>query len=247
MLLSKPATHALIFCAITIFPVSAQDRREIKRPLSIRTFTFQTSLPSEDEEGTLAESQSARVYKTAIHNLFYQENFARLEEIADAARTEKSRFRGGGWKLKTYYGVIGSPGSMTSTDADWNAHMERLKRWIAFRTDSSTPRVALAGAYLGFAWKARGNGMADTVTAEGWKLFGERVQKAKDTLVQARSFSTQDPHWYHVMQTVALAQDWDKKQAEQLLEQAYTAEAKALEAAGDKAGAARVRSEKPAE
>jgi hypothetical protein len=179
---------------------------------------------NEDETEADADSQPASAFRTTVRNLLGEENFAQLEEIANAARSQKSRFPGGAWKLHTFYGAMEDPGSRTATDAAWNAHMERLQRWVAFKPDSITPRVALAESYLQFAWKARGSGTADTVTAEGWQLFGERVQKAQDVLEQAKSLSTRDPEWYRAMQTVALAQGWDHKRAEQLLEEANAIE-----------------------
>lgn len=41
---------------------------------------------------------------------------------------------------------------------------------------------------------------------------------------QAKSLSTGDPQWYCAMETVSLAQGWDHKQAERLVEEANTVE-----------------------
>jgi hypothetical protein len=224
MLLLKPAAHTLLFFALASVSVWAQQPTEINPTASTRTVALQSVVPSMNEEAADADSQPASVFQTTVRNFFNQEKFTQLEEIADAARSQKSRFQGGAWKIHSFYGAMQSPGSLTATDAAWNAHMERLQRWIDFRPESSTPRVALAVSYLRFAWKARGNGTGDKVTAEAWKLFGERVRKAQDILEQARSISTKDPQWYQTMQTVALAQGWDHKQAEQLLEEASTVE-----------------------
>jgi hypothetical protein len=170
------------------------------------------------------DSQPARSFQIQVHTLFNQENFRQLDEIAEAARSQKQRFLGGGWKLKAFYNALRGPGSLTSTDDVWNAHIERLKRWIAAIPNSSAPRVALAGAYVRFAWKARGNGLGDAVTSEGWKLFSERVQKARDTLNDAKSISAADPQWYWEMETVALAQGWGRDTTEKLVEDASSVE-----------------------
>jgi hypothetical protein len=221
MLTCKPAIHILIFCAIISVSVCAQGRWEIKQPLSMRTLAFQTATPSVAEEGVDTDNQSAKVYRTTVRNLFDQEKFAELEQTAAAARTGKSRFPGGGWKLYAFYGAIKTPGSQTDTEAQWAAHIERLQRWIAFRPDSSTPRVALAAGYLSYAWKARGSAYANRVPEEDMKLFWERAQRARETLVQARSLANKDPQWYLEMQSVARALEWKKKQEEQLLEEAF--------------------------
>ena len=142
------------------------------------------------------DSQPARVFKIQVRSLFNQENFSQLDEIAEAARSQKQRFLGGGWKLRVFYNALREPGSLTATDDVWNA---------------------LARAYLGFAWKARGNGPGETVTLESWKVFSERVQKARDTLNDAKSISAANPQWYVEMETIALAQGWDRDTTEKLV------------------------------
>src|SRR5262249_26437364 len=81
-------------------------------------------------------------------------------------------------------------------------------------------RIALAKAYTQYAWKARGDGMSDTVSQNGWKLFADRLQKARETLEQAASLSTKDPEWYAAMQSVSLGESWDLKRSNALFEEA---------------------------
>ncbi len=167
------------------------------------------------------DSQPARAFRTTVRNLFNDQKFEQLEEIAGAARSQKERYRGGAWKLRIFYKTIQEPGSLTATDAAWDAHIDRLRRWIAAKPNSPTPRVALAQSYLQLAWKARGNGYANTVTSDDWKLFNQRVQQAQETLQQAESLGVaKDPEWYRNMQTVARAQGWDRARAEDLVQKA---------------------------
>ena len=58
------------------------------------------------------------------------------------------------------------------------------------------------------------------MTESGWKLFGQRIGKARQVLEQASRLKAQRPEWYAVMQTVALAEDWDLTRATALLDQA---------------------------
>jgi hypothetical protein len=218
----KPAAGALIFGAFVSTLLSAQQLTKIDGSAATRSEALQAAAPSTNEEDADADSQPASVFQTTVRNLFNNEKFAQLEAIANDVRSQESRFSGGAWKLHSFYRAIRTPGSLTATDAAWNAHIERMERWIAFTPDSSTPRVALAESYLRFAWKARGSGSGEKVSADGWKLFGERVQKARDTLEQAKSISTKDPQWYETMLVVSLAQGWDQKQAQQLLAEAST-------------------------
>jgi hypothetical protein len=45
--------------------------------------------------------------------------------------------------------------------------------------NSSAPYAIKGAFYMDFAWQARGEGSADTVTPDGWKLFGERLKIAE--------------------------------------------------------------------
>jgi len=220
VLVLKLAACAMVLFVFASLSVPGQQLPVINPTGSTHIVAVQNALPSTNDEGSDVDSQPAAVFETTVRNLLNEEKFAQLEEIADAARSQKTRFPGGAWKLHSFYSVVQGPGSLTATDAVWNAHMQRLQSWIDFKPDSSTPRVALAESHLRFAWKARGSGPGNTVTADAWKLFRERVQKAEEILEQAKSVSSNDPQWYQAMRTVALAQGWDQKRAEQLLVEA---------------------------
>ena len=68
------------------------------------------------------------------------------------------------------------------SDSEWLAPIDQLKQWVQTRRDSVTAPIALGNAYLNYAYLARGGGYANTVTDEGWRLFAERVQLARETL-----------------------------------------------------------------
>jgi len=220
-----PAAIAILFCLFLCNPLYAQSpgRGDLQ---SLPAAALPSAAQGAESGGAESDSQPARSFQTAVRHLFDEEKFDELEVIASKARSQKERFLGGGWKLFAFYNTIQGPGSLTSTDALWNAHMERLERWIRAKPESITPRVALAQAYVRFAWKARGNGFRDTVSADGWKLFGERVQQARETLENAATAATKDPQWYRDMQTVALTQGWNRSQADELLQQASNFEPK---------------------
>ena len=221
----KPAATTILFCLLLCKPLFAQSPSR-SDPQSLPAAALQSATPGADNGGAESDSQPVRTFRIAVRHLFVEEKFDELEAIAAKARSQKERFLGGAWKLYVLYTTIQGPGSLTSTDAVWTAHMERLRRWIGAKPESITPRVALAQAYLRFAWKARGEGYRDTVTSDGWKLFGERVQQARETLENAGTVSTKDPQWYRDMQTVAVAQGWNRSQADDLLQKASDLEPK---------------------
>jgi Domain of unknown function (DUF4034) len=170
------------------------------------------------------EDSGARNLRVEWRNLFNQGSWAELEVIAGQLRSQRLRLKGGNWQLRAFYATISPAGPQTATDAAWDAQIARLKDWEREEPESATPHIAEADAYLKYAWKARGNGYADTVTGQGWKLFGERVQNARAALEVASKTGRSDPEWYLAMQTVALAQSWDRPQVDGLIDAALKAE-----------------------
>lgn len=174
---------------------------------------------SSDETLDLADVHAGE-FRVEVRGLFDRAAYPQLDALAAKARSQKLRFQGGAWKLNTLYRTLGSPGALTSTDAEWRSRIAKLEDWIKANPSSPTPRVALAHAYVRFAWKARGNGQANTVTKEGWTLFNERIQSARTVLDDAAAAGARDPQWYREMQTVALAQGWDRGQVDALAKEA---------------------------
>lgn len=197
---------ALSFCfAISPLIVKAQS--------AAADATLQYSAPESSE----VQDGSARLLHAQVLQLFQTGQYGEIDALAQQLRTQRTRFRGGAWQLNVLYGAIDSPGSMTATDAGWQDLIARLQGWIDSDKQSPTPRIALARAYLTFAWKARGNGFANTVTQQGWALFSQRVQSARSTLEEAAAVSLHCPEWYRAMQTVALAQGWPRAQVDVLV------------------------------
>ncbi len=96
--------------------------------------------PILNDDQTELDSQPVRAFMVSVRQALDREDFTQLEEIAASARSEKSRFRGGDWKLHTFYAVVQGPGYLTAPDATWTHHIERLERWSAAKPDS-VPRA----------------------------------------------------------------------------------------------------------
>lgn len=162
----------------------------------------------------------------AVSSLFAQRKFDELDEMADSERSGKERFPGGGWKLYTFYMSLEYPVASNGsiTDTDWEDHIARLQEWVTLHPASVTARIALAGSYLNYAWRARGDDYADKVTEEGWRLFHQRIALADAALQDAAKLPTKCPHWYYHMLWIAIAEDWDNERTRALLEESYSFE-----------------------
>ena len=163
-------------------------------------------------------------YKMAVADLLKQEKFDDLDCTADELRSSRARFAGGAWQLVTFYQGLSDPWVGHATEADWQAHIERLKRWVKTSPLSITARVGLAESYSDFAWDARGGGTVDTVSETGWGLFHERLKMAKDTLNDATSLDAKCPEWFVAMPGVAQGQGWTVPEETELVEKAIAYE-----------------------
>lgn len=165
-------------------------------------------------------------FRDMIRALLDQEKFADLDGMAATARSTKARLPGGFWTIHNIYNVLTIPpnGIYDSTDAEFEARIQRLKKWVAQRPTSITARVALAGVYIEYGEHARGGGYAGTVSEEGWRLQAERSSIGGKILVEAIDLPEKCPEWYAQMQYVMTAQDAGIEMERALFEKAVAFE-----------------------
>ena len=167
-------------------------------------------------------SEAPEHYFAHITDLLVQEDFAQLEKTAQQNRVEKGLLLGGAWKNNEFFTATAYP-----SPGDENAYrtrIELLKKWGAAYPKSSAARISLAELYTYYAFFARGDKYADSVTDGQWKLFHERTALAVQLLMDASRLKERDPYWYSVWQSVAWSDAWSKTAMRDLLSQALTFE-----------------------
>lgn len=153
------------------------------------------------------------------------QEFAKLEASANAARQGKERLVGGYWKLRAIYRAFESPNfKQNAADLEWQAHIARLESWKKEMPNSITARVALASAWLSYGVQARGEGYANTVSDANRKLFESRTQLAYEELNAARSLEPKCPEWYSVMLNVGQMQGWTRAKYDEVFEAGFALE-----------------------
>src|SRR5262249_55465736 len=194
--------------------------KNVTQPANADSLPSQTSAQGADS-AVVNDSQEVQRFMDQTRALLMREEFAELDKVADTARASKARFPGGVWKLERFYEAITNRhGGGEQTDANWQSHLALIQRWVTARPKSTTARVAFADAHLGYAWAARGNGYANTVTEQGWQLFEERVNKAKKILDESASLTPKCPYWYELMQEIARTSGADREQQRTIFEKA---------------------------
>ncbi len=147
--------------------------------------------------------------RETVLQMIANEQFGPLEKLTSDLRAEKLQFYRGYSQLSIVYGYLNGFSDDTK-DGEWEDFIAKLQAWSDAYPQSPTPRIALGNMYISWAWKARGSGYADTVTAEGWRLMKERLEKARGYLEATENLSVKDPEAYNALLRVALGQGWDK-------------------------------------
>jgi hypothetical protein len=213
--LNRPFRSAgvMLFCLGLTQAVVAQAHSH--NAVSSQTCTA-TNLAFDPATDPLAFEQ----YATAISGMLKAEKFSELECLANALRTNRERFSGGSSKLHKFYQGLDKPMPGHPTEEDWQTLFNHLNRWVAASPKSVSARIALAKAYTGYAWNARGDGYSDTVSDSGWKLMAQRLAKAREIMDQAAGMSEKCPEFYVAMMDIARGEDWDAERTQKLLDQA---------------------------
>ena len=161
-------------------------------------------------------------FQDSVLHLLKKRQFEQLDCLADRVRSRKEKFSGGFWKIHILYAGLAKPvlGRLHATDRDWQALLGDLQVWVNERPKSVTARIAMASAYVDYAWVARGSGDADSVSTSGWNEFDERIKEAKQLLDETEGLPTKCPEWYVVMLNVGQAQSWRIDQLEALFQKA---------------------------
>ena len=180
----------------------------------------QAALPAITQIKGQTDEHAILVYSGIFYEALTHRDFDLLDRAANVARASKLKLAGGDWRLKRIYLALAEPFTATS-DYEWKQHLQLLKEWATAKPDSLTAPVALAQCYVLFAWRARGEDYAKTVSQENWKLFYERLHEAYVVLAAAADRRQQlCPAWYSVMQQIALGQGWPRETYDKLFAEA---------------------------
>lgn len=101
-------------------------------------------------------------------------------------------------------------------------YQQLLSRVKDKRAKSEPMLLLKAQANIDMAWQARGGGYADSVSADGWKQFGNHIKIAESALNDAWDLNPKDSRIAVKMLTVELAQGKDRDRMELWFKRAMT-------------------------
>ena len=178
-----------------------------------RTFPLQILETTENKEMDAISNQA--------NALLQSKQYDALDALAQKLQDSKQCYAGGAPKFYFVYVGLDLPEEVSNTE--WTARLTALQNWINARTNSITARVAMANDLVTYAWKARGDGWADTVTEEGWRLFNQRLNQAVKVLDKASPLKEKCPYWWSVLLVTDLGLCADRSQYDTTFKEAIRA------------------------
>lgn len=152
------------------------------------------------------------VLERKVHELWEAEKFAELEAMAKELRASRTLFPCGMPRLEAYYAGLNWQQKKPS---DWKTVFERQKRWSRAFPQSATPLIVSGQNWTTYAWAARGNGWASSVTDAQWEQFYERLNEAEKLLRRAQATEPSDPTSAVALMGVGLGKSWERKQMDE--------------------------------
>ena len=193
---------ALTACML---PFRSRTRLQTQPPPPHQSATPQAKAP----EPKAAPDLTLKNVQAGLSSFEHLKNgdFAWLEETMDRQRKTKERVEGAIWMLRASYSGVWQPDFYTeeASDEQWQAHFANLDKWKAAYPDSISARVAAAKSWAFYAWKARGEGVAASVSEKNSRLFDERTARSKKELLESRNLA-RCPEWYDAMLAVVIAE-----------------------------------------
>jgi hypothetical protein len=174
----------------------------------------------------ISEQAERKVISSAAKEAFLSSNFAELERMSLAYRTEKSRTSSGLWKLTLFY--LGIDQAIWAASKEGTQALEKLEtvtnKWAVQYPDSPAAHIAYSMALITHGWTFRGGGYASSVRPESWAPFRRYIAMARKNLETHKAVASRDPSWYETMLTIARAEAWDADQFDSLLNEALKRE-----------------------
>lgn len=119
-------------------------------------------------------------------------------------------------RYEAYIGTFTNPmrldGSVSNTS--------RVDRWLLAKPESRVARVIRATMHVNTAGAARGDGVAHTVTEQGWREFGSELSKAAALLEPMRDNGNLPPAGYAKLLMVAKGLNWSHDDILELIAEA---------------------------
>jgi hypothetical protein len=154
-----------------------------------------------------------------VRRLLAAQQWDSLDQLARELRTTDARFSDGTAKLRIFYHDGAGQVSNEENPVEWPRHMRQLEAWVRERPQSTAAHVALAYGLWGYAYYARGEDFASTVSDSASTLMHERLSEAERVLSVAMTLPEPCPGVYQVAQKIADISGWSRDDYERVFQE----------------------------
>jgi hypothetical protein len=126
-------------------------------------------------------------------SLFEREQFDDLDQLFEDWSGPNQRIANGTLKLMTFPKTMSGRFSV----GYWQENGQIIRRWREKKPKSAAAAITEAVYWQAYAWNARGEGYARSVSEDGWRLFRERMAKAEAVLLESKAYAANNPVWYN--------------------------------------------------
>lgn len=109
---------------------------------------------------------------------------------------------------------------MRAAESERKQDIDRTLAWVAANRDSPLAYVLHVGALHMYAGYFRGDGFANTVPPQAWKIYNEYVQRAGKYLLDNKSIGRQSSSWYDSLIGTSTVAGWSEDVARRIFEEA---------------------------
>ena len=137
--------------------------------------------------------------------IMWLKGFEDLERLMSEWNDPKQRQATGSWKLTLLEDAVSS--FYRKRDRR-DAEFKLIQEWKQKAPRSVWASLAEAEYWRKSAYDARGHGFANTVTAEGWQLFAERIARMEQSLLASKNYASSNPIWYQYYLNAGRLLNW---------------------------------------
>jgi hypothetical protein len=170
--------------------------------------------------GICDEISNRAAIENNVIRLLNEQDFAKLESIANNYRTSKAKTSSGISKLSVFHSGMEKAFSGKNTDpAFWTSAETVIKNWVKQYPKSPNAYLAYAHLLINRGWSYRGTDYAKGVNPQNWKPFFEYMKKSRSYLNANKVIASNDPEWYATMLTIGRGEQWTESKFSKLLKE----------------------------
>jgi hypothetical protein len=163
------------------------------------------------EAGSIRAAAAGTDYKGVRQqaiSLIQKGDYEGLEKLVGQIKQRGYDIRQDATELATFYDALLQVSG--TGNAEWQNRLTQLQAWNSAIPESITAKIAIAKWHDETAWKARGNGFADTITLDAATIMDQQMAQATAILKAVPSANVDDPEYYHCWIEVCLLTGPDK-------------------------------------